>query len=910
MSEFGLKIKNIQAASIYEYQNGFRNKLDQTEAMLTNSLFLDFLLNNGLKVWKEESTRDVICVLFDYGTDGYDNMKKRVADSITENNKQYLDKILNNIENNKDNCIKISKQDLRTKYYTEGLDITYKEYNKTGEVKSEKTIHYKMLFRTPGKAKKGTCMFINEKLYKKAHDFLYMGIKLPKEKAPIIQMGAYSSLITSTIIGKIQIKPEEILVLDDVDSHFITKVLTVETDINKHCTIREQNNYSVKNTLFDGQALIDSSIFPKWADGYILLRNHMTKCAAFNTNIQLFMHEHFVEDYETATVKDMWGRDVKVKDIKLITTNNAMKWLTFNVDFDYWSEWIRKNDSYWGIVKTTHESKWGGVQRMSYQMTNSLDINSMDDVIKETADYVEKLKTDDEFFIQYLREHVNFSNDFDVLVALVEHNPDFIYSDYFRERKIKIISTIVLQFKSGRIIQNADNLTIVGSPYAMLLHSIGENPLSDNTFHIEDDTIQCWTERFNDGEYLAEFRSPFNSRNNLGYLHNHYHPYFDKYFKFGRLTIAVNMIETCFQDRNNGSDQDSDSIYVTNQETIVKHAKYCYKNYPTIVNLIPKEKNNYNYDMKDFAEVDNKLASAQLAIGESSNLAQLCLTYSYNYGDKKYIDYVCILSVIAQVAIDNAKRKYDIDLTNEIKYIKENMEIKRNGLPYFWEITKKDKRKARTDEIRTLRNKQNKAKIRERINPYLVCPMNYLYNLKFKQYKNSHEIIPIKDFFISFIPKENYRKSKKVEELIEKYSLQLHDFYMNDYIPDGEYEPKDQLLMIIKFEELINDIRSVYLSNNYVGLMSWLINRSFRITNSVCGDINSTLNKNRPILLKTLYTINKDAFLACFSAKNDIHENKNSIKKVQNMPKFKRMQKSDHEEEKVKICRVPQAPLP
>jgi len=874
LSEYGLKIKNYQAASIYEYQYGFRNKLDQTEAMLTNSLFLDFLLDNGLKVWKEESTRDVICVLFDYGTEDYDTMKERVNKSITEENKQYFDKIINNIESNKDKCIRISKQDLRTKFYTEGLDITYREYDKSGNVKSEKTIHYKMLFRTPGKAKKGTCMFINEKLYKKAHEFLYMGIKLPKKKSPIIQMGAYSSLITSTIIGKVQIKPEEILVLDDVESSFVTKVLTVETDENKHCIINERDNYSVKNVLFDGQALIDSSIFPEWADGYILLRNHMTKCAAFNTNIQLFMHEHFVDNYETATVKDMWGNDVKVKDIKLITTNNAMKWMTFGVSFDYWSEWVRKNDSYWGIVKTTHESKWGGVQRMSYQMTNSLDINSMSQVTDKTVEYIDKLKTDDEFFLDYLKNHITFSNDFEVLVDLVNHNSDFIYSDYFRRRRTEIIAAIVLQFKSGRIIQNADNLTIVGSPYAMLLHSIGEEPISDETFYTEEDSIQCWTERFNDGEYLAEFRSPFNSRNNLGYLHNHYHPYFDKYFKLGKLTIAINMIGTCFQDRNNGSDQDSDSIYVTNQKIIAKHAKYCYKNYPTIVNLIPKEKNNYNYDMRDFAEVDNKLASAQLAIGESSNLAQLCLTYSYNYGDKKYIDYVCILSVLAQIAIDNAKRKFDIDLTNEIKYIKENMDVQRNGLPYFWEITKKDKRKARTDEIRKLRNKQNKKKIREKINPNLVCPMNYLYKLKSKKFRNEHETIPIKEFFINNISKKNIRRSKRVEDLIEKYSIDLHNFYMNNCTMETEYDFEDELLMTIKFEELIKDIRSVYISNNYAGLMSWLINRAFKITNQVQGNIDSVLDKNRVVLLKTLYTINKDVFLSCFYAKNVTHEKK------------------------------------
>ena len=92
---------------------------------------------------------------------------------------------------------------------------------------------------------------------------------------------------------------------------------------------------------------------------------------------------------------------------------------------------------------------------------------------------------------------------------------------------------------------------------------------------------------------------------------------------------------------------DSDSIYVTNQSDIVRHAKMCYKEYPTIVNNIPPDSNIYNYDMEDFAKVDNALASAQLAIGESSNLAQLCLSYTYNFKDKKYNDYVCILAVLA-----------------------------------------------------------------------------------------------------------------------------------------------------------------------------------------------------------------------------------------------------------------------
>lgn len=59
------------------------------------------------------------------------------------------------------------------------------------------------------------------------------------------------------------------------------------------------------------------------------------------------------------------------------------------------------------------------------------------------------------------------------------------------------------------------------------------------------------------------------------------------------------------------------------------------------------EKNHYDYSLENYAAIDNNLMAAQLAIGESSNLAQICLTYTYNFEDQKYQDYVCILSVLA-----------------------------------------------------------------------------------------------------------------------------------------------------------------------------------------------------------------------------------------------------------------------
>ena len=863
MSKYGLKIKNIEAGSLYGYNLGARENYDTTNAMFTNSLFSDFIKSHGLNIWKEESTRDIICIEFNYGSRSYEEEIKHLNKNIknvekdedlTEDKKQekidFFNALKKKADENKDKFDKKSAQQIRDIFYTQGVEVEYLTRNKKGEIIKSEKIKYKMLYRTPGKAKKGSCMFINEELYDIARDFLYMGIKLPEENSPIVEMGAYSSLITSSIVDKIQIEPENILILKDVDSFFETKVVSVETDEDKHCIAKTIEKYKLKNTLFDGQALIDSGIFPEWADGYILLRHHLTKMAAFCSNIQLFFKDYFGDQYDTAIVIDMWGNKHYAKDIKMITTDNAIKWLKFNVTYEYWCNKVHENDCMFGIVKTAHQSKLGEVQRMSYQMINALDNSIMDDVVKCSIDYIEKLKTDDNEFLKYLHDNSNFSNDYEVLIALCEQDRDFIRSEYFRDRKNNIIQNYILNFKNGKIIQNADNLVIVGSPYAMLLHSVGENVENDDTFKYEEGTIQCHTKRFKDGEHLACFRNPFNSKNNMGFLHNVYHEKFDKYFIFGKQIVAINMIHTDFQDRNNGSDQDSDGIYTTNQHEIVKYSEYCYLNYPTIVNNIPKEKNSYNNTLINYSNIDNNLAAAQLAIGESSNLAQICLTYTYNFDDQKYTDYVCILSVLAQVAIDNSKRRFDIDLTDEIKRIKNDMNIKENGYPAFWTIIRKGFNK-------------------EKVNQKLKCPMNYIFEIKTKRFRSNEKTIPMDRFFVKYELNEERRKSKKIEELIQKYSLKLYNYNVDH--DDDNFN--DYLLLRNDFDELISDIRSVYISKNYLGLMSWLIDRAFKITPNMKSNnakIASKINNNKAILIKVLYEVNEENLLKCFSG--NIHK--------------------------------------
>lgn len=858
MSEFGIKIKNIEAASIYGMNIGIRSDLDTTPAMLSNSLFTDFLLQKcHLRLWKGESTREVICVLYNYGSPSYEDELKRLEgkikalkkdDTLTKKSREARIKnfevLIERTEKMKNSYCKKTKEELREMSYTDGVSITYHSRNKDGSIRKSEIIKYRMLYRTPGKAKKGTCMFVSERIYEKAKNFLQMGMTLPDDNALIVEMGAYSSLITSSIVGRVTIKPHEILILKDVDSFCKKDVTSVELNKKKECIAVKKKDYDVSNTLFDGQALIDTSIFPEWGDGFVVLRQHFFKCAAFHTNIQLFFKDYYGRDYWKATVTDMFGNKHRVKDIKLITTDNAIKWAKFKglIDYKTWSKKISWNGFQFGIVKTGHESKLGDVQRMSYQMVNALNLDDMPLIMDKSVKYIEQLKRDDREFLDFIKRRANFTNDFEAMRAIIDQNPLFIESDYFRTRRSKIIQNYILEVKNGKVLQDAENLTIVGSPYAMLLHAVGDldvNDPKDPTFDVETDSIQCYTERFMEDEHLACFRSPFNSRSNLCSIHNIYHVYLARYFNLGRLVVAVDCIQTDWQSRNNGSDQDGDTVYTTSQAQIVEHAKYCYSHYPTVVNNIPQNKKVYTNTMENYAKIDNTLAESQRAIGESSNLAQVCLTYTYNFNNDKFTKYADILAVIAQICIDSAKRSYDLDLTKEIQRIKDDIGVDETGYPLFWDAIRKDFNG-------------------ERINPELKCPMNYIFDLTFRRFRRKTEVINIKDFLVKHEMKTDRRKSRKVEDMIEKFSFELYQYRIEDD-PDESY-----LVLREDFEEMVDAIRGMYISKEYAGLMYWLLYRGLIIgknTNNV-----SKLYKNRSILLATLYAVSPKVFLSCFKS--------------------------------------------
>jgi hypothetical protein len=905
--------------------------------MLSNSLFSIYMNKINMNVYKGESTRDIICLCFDFGSRSYIEEINRLNDiyskASNDASRQKIQEIINRIELNKDKCIKKSKEEIREDFYQDDVTVEYKTFDSNGEIKKIQFINYKMLYRTPSKAKVGQVMFINEKFYKKAYDWLTMGLgnKMDKNNAKIVEMSAYAPLTTSTIIDTLHIPINDILILKDQDSFFrtMTNVVKAEeyektisvldeekTELNKKKAIENnifdsdgnpkyKKSYKkvkgiekkcvvnkieseVKNTIWDGMGLIDIRITPDYINGMVLLRNHFFKMCGFKTDIQLFFKDWCREtgnNYKTYCITDMFGVSHRLKDIKIITTNNSIKWLKFKElmgendleSYKYWCDRVNKDGSLFGVVKTDHGSKLGDVQQMSYQMINTLPCTKEDvrEIAKTSVEYVELLKRDNDEFEKFLRKNATEINHYEMMADLYQHNKDFANSKWFRYEKKEVIKGYVYKLRKGKVAVNGDNLTICGNPYALLLYSVGEDWSRDTTLNFEEGTIQCYTTRFEENKYLCAFRNPHNSPNNICYLHNVYNDKLNRYFYFSDNIIAVNCIKSDIQDRANGMDEDSDFFFVSDDDTLVEYAKLCYHQYPTIVNDLKESNITYENTKLAYAEMDNKFAKSRMSIGESSNLAQLAMTYYWsNPSTKDLYDNFVILSVLAQVAIDSCKREFEVDPIKEINRIK-NMDCmvhvinnKQNNtsktkcnLPEFMKYTKEIPLSKNGTEIPYEEVKENRDKLKLRINKNLKCPMNWLEEVLDEiQMADNSNTTPTEDFFIKMNGYGNNRQMSKIREIVEGYDTYIKQVIKMELV-DSEFfmEISDET------SKIINELKKIKVGN--IITFNRIIETALGLEKNRNKDYYKVDNKYTRKLLNLLYKANKEKFLLNFTKK-------------------------------------------
>lgn len=735
----------------------------------------------------------------------------------------------------------LTKEELRLFYYTNGVEFSTKN----------KKVKYVPLYRTSNKAKAGKIIFIQEVLFKKAWKYLTMGLCKhidPDDEVKLVELTAYASLSTAAAEHFITIPFKNILIIDDltVKAKRDRAVANVFNDGEKICLEYLQNGSAmIKNTIFDGQSLIDEKFFhyddsEEQPEGFIYTRNHFWKSCMFVGKIQEFFKDYYGEDYDSAIITDYFGKKHFAKDIRVIASKNSIKWLKF-IDlmggtlesaYDYYAKKMDKYGNRFAVVKTGHESHYGDYQKSSYQMMNTLpsvDMGELAEVAETTIDYFNGLSIN-ENFLDYLRVYENISfKPNKALIDLAEHYPAIMQTRFFKDFKSNLKAKFKKEIKGGKFLFKAANLTIVHNPVRMLQCVAGNRERADDSFQIHDDYIECYTERFAEGELLAGFRSPHNSPSNIICLKNIRNKLFDTYFpNLGRTVIVINADGTDVQQRLSGSDTDSDFLYVTNEKMVADLAKRAYVNFPTIVNSINETgEKRYRYNRISIAEIDNQISGGQNDIGESSNLAQLALSYWFESGmtDKKLEEIFLICSVLAQISIDSAKKSFDIDVG---RYIRQNSFLYRKSpKPYFYAL-----------------NKGGKAK-----KEYVNCPMDILIRIfennakvttEYKTFRMDLSVLCSRLTEIN--ERSYYRNLKKIEELHKTYQ----GIEKSKHSDEKKYRIKEH-----EFERLISRIRSSFKDDPEGTMRQYVF---YLLTK--CGF------KNR--MLAVLYGIDRESLLKIF----------------------------------------------
>lgn len=859
-------IPSIQAADIYNNMHRDRKIKVDYVGMIPSSLELNKLIEYGLKTREKKNSNkllsdDLISVKFkfkvDSGTDivnRIEQKKENISKQTPKNEekrKEYIDKLDTFVsdvseemkdEQGKEKWKQVKLNELRKDLYMNGFD-----YN---------GIHYVVYKRSSAKSRIGQCLFIKEKLYKKMIDWARMGIDFESFSKQVDidfpSLLAYESLVGSSIEKIIKIHPKNILIVSDVDSRFMQDVSVVKTSDNGFLDSFPGQS-EVKNSIFDGESLLDCSYFEN-GKSMMLLRNHMFKSASFNCNIQKFLMDNCPEDirYEDWKIKSLFDEEqIYAKDIHLIITPTSLKALKFSdvlsseyQMWHYWKQYVLEDGYSFGVCKSEKATKRGEnedgspLQQTSYQMLNSIPLTEedMEDILEFEKKYIKNMKDDNNIFIKHLQDTKNMMNLNAMFVDIYIKNKNIAQTKIFKDFKKKTISSYINHIKHGKIRLAGDYCVMLGNPMEFLYHSIGKfNTISPISMFLHKNEI--YTKLFGEGK-LVGFRNPHTAPSNVLLAENVKIKEIDYYFNLTKNIACVNSIDFAIQDILSGCDFDSDTLLLLKNETITRVAESIWQQYRVCTNEVKSHKTIYPVNKESMCEIDSKLSESQKFIGRTVNTGQLCMSEYWDvknssqnndYNAETLLKKVDVVTVLSSICIDMAKKMFDIEIDKEIDGVKSALGNKDNK-PLFWKYVSMEK-KPKTEKYN--------------------CPMDILFE-KMDSIAYA-ERTPTLNFDLVLHKISNpvdYKQAKKVADSIKKMSESISNIMNNPHI-----EKEDKFLYVEDVTKYYDhSIAKLKISQSTMGHLILLASGEHNTKNMINGGR----------LLKSLYDVDKEHFLANF----------------------------------------------
>ena len=564
----------------------------------------------------------------------------------------------------------MSRSELRYDLYENGFVCNGIEY-----------VRYK---RSSGSSRVGKCLFIDKALYPAMHEWELCGLKIKEgDKIDLAAFEAYISLPSSSCIDTLEIRPENILVIDDYESEFEDDVVAVYGEGEDF--VAKEERVKIRNSIWDGQSLLDVSMYD---DHYanrtmLLLRNRFFKSASFKTRIQDWFRDNGIT--EVSQLKG-YTRATRIEDIKLITTPSSIKYVKFGTI----DQWLDNLHTTFGIVKYEKPTKYldGNMVQCHYQLLNTLQL-SRDDIqalLKPNFDYLNLIRKDPAVMRYHLKYPYSLAENDEpcltrdeVIMKVLGMNSKFVDTKLYNDFRKELTKAMLKEYRKGHIWVSGNYETLIGNGIEMLQASIG-------TFN-GDSVIgigNVHTKRFDYNKRLLGTRSPHINSGDVLLVNNVECELIDKYFVSSKEVVHINSIGENILQRLQGADFDSDSILITDNEILLRAAEKNYNWFKVPTSFIEAKKIQWVYNSKSQAQLD--INTSVNLIGQIVNLSQYLNSIMWenihndlaNGVDKEtafknqseLYDNICILSSASGSEIDRAKKTFDVNTSKLLDDLK------------------------------------------------------------------------------------------------------------------------------------------------------------------------------------------------------------------------------------------------
>lgn len=581
-----------------------------------------------------------------------------------------------------------SLQQLREELYTKGFSC-----------EGEKYVRYK---RSSGSSREGNCLFIKERFAAHMKKWSACGLKFDESKHDKASWEAYRALSLSSSVAMFSLPIKNILFIDDYKDCFTDLAMFVygETGENKAVNSGlkvEFKKDKIKNTIWDGESLLDESVFMRLDDkilytkSMLLLRNRFFKTCAFRTKLQKWFKDNNAT-IETVRKYGITFAD-NIEDILMVTTQSSLKYLSFLEEKlpreEKIQKWVKNAGDTFSVVKYDKRTRYfdGDLVQSSYQLLNTLPLTSEDveNIVGENKRYLQWIRKNDAALLYHLKEafakeeitmegeEIEKEDDatkIEIYMKVLSLNADFSKTKIFKDFKQDLINNFRDNLKEGHFLFKGTNATLFGNGPELLKATIGLFDRENPTSVLQKGEISC--AKFAEGKELLGARSPHITMGNLLRAKNKLSYETSEYFVLSNEIVCVNAIGENIQDRLNGCDYDSDTMLLTDDPVLIERAESIYCDFAVPVNKVERE----NLVGQKDAEVDSKISVNK--IGKIVNFSQKLNSLYWDLfscgnikdAEEIYQD-ICKLAVLSGMEIDRAKRKYKVDAQEELDFLTE-----------------------------------------------------------------------------------------------------------------------------------------------------------------------------------------------------------------------------------------------